>query len=800
MGDVHNQFTGNATYVIQARDIIGDVVFQTVTESPQGRAATDLAKVVRAQWRDEAVTRGLAGAGALAVRWVADWSVADHQENVRVTAAGGLGDLANAFRTMPDQRLVIIGAPGSGKTSLAILLTLELLRDRTAGQPVPVVLLASSWDPGREHFDAWLGRRITEEYLEQGDDLTRDRIRELVRDREVIPVLDGIDEMPELLLEEALAALNRALGDGSPVILTCRAAEYANAVADKSVLGAAAVIRAQPVAAEPAAGYLRRTSQPRLLARWEPVLSELVGNPAGPVAKTFESPLMLWLARTVYTTSANDPVELLDAQRFPDVSTIERRLLDALVPAVFRTGPRSPHQPRPARDWGPRRAQRWLAFLAAHLMRSRSREIEWWNLSQFTLLDLAVLAGIGFGLTPAITLLAGWYPTPDAVQSFELAIGADVAFKTGAMAQAVILVLRLRTSDLPRRPRLSGRLPGMVVLLAIVVTVGSFLSPGQSIVVIGDGVAAILVVGLTVPVQSAQALGPRALLRGEQATTALTVLLISPLIGGLTAWLMPTDGWAAASGIALIGGLGVAVVAVTVSPWGRWVLTKAALAVMRRFPLSALTFLEDAHRVGVLRQVGGVYQFRHSLLRERLASVWNDKDFAPAVGRYEPDELRLDGSGTMLGGWKFALLMVGGSVVVIAKLGAWADLQMWLSVGATWGGVALISWVPVRLVSRKAKLRLTSEVIEAGFGRRTVTFRWTDVEEVAVRKFEPSSGRSGGFMLHLRPAPSVELDTWVRVNSTGWVAVYSLGAKGVVPAQLDAALTRFAGDRWKRFE
>jgi hypothetical protein len=31
-----------------------------------------------------------------------------------------------------------------------------------------------------------------------------------------------------------------------------------------------------------------------------------------------------------------------------------------------------------------------------------------------------------------------------------------------------------------------------------------------------------------------------------------------------------------------------------------------------------MEFLADAHRRGVLRQVGGVYQFRHARLHERL--------------------------------------------------------------------------------------------------------------------------------------------------------------------------------------
>jgi hypothetical protein len=38
-----------------------------------------------------------------------------------------------------------------------------------------------------------------------------------------------------------------------------------------------------------------------------------------------------------------------------------------------------------------------------------------------------------------------------------------------------------------------------------------------------------------------------------------------------------------------------------------------------RLPLRLMRFLDDAHRRGVLRQVGAVYQFRHARLQDRLA-------------------------------------------------------------------------------------------------------------------------------------------------------------------------------------
>jgi hypothetical protein len=54
--------------------------------------------------------------------------------------------------------------------------------------------------------------------------------------------------------------------------------------------------------------------------------------------------------------------------------------------------------------------------------------------------------------------------------------------------------------------------------------------------------------------------------------------------------------------------------------WGRWfVLVRVALPLAGRLPWRLLVFLDDAHRRGVLRQSGAVYQFRHSRLQQRLA-------------------------------------------------------------------------------------------------------------------------------------------------------------------------------------
>ena len=54
--------------------------------------------------------------------------------------------------------------------------------------------------------------------------------------------------------------------------------------------------------------------------------------------------------------------------------------------------------------------------------------------------------------------------------------------------------------------------------------------------------------------------------------------------------------------------------------WGQWfVLARLWLPLTGRLPWTAEGFISDAYRRGVLRQAGGVYQFRHARLQDHLA-------------------------------------------------------------------------------------------------------------------------------------------------------------------------------------
>nr|MDT0663829.1 hypothetical protein [Micromonospora sp. DSM 115978] len=53
------------------------------------------------------------------------------------------------------------------------------------------------------------------------------------------------------------------------------------------------------------------------------------------------------------------------------------------------------------------------------------------------------------------------------------------------------------------------------------------------------------------------------------------------------------------------------------SPW--YAVSKSWFAIRGHLPWQLMRFLEDAHQRGILRQMGGVYKFRHLRLRDHLA-------------------------------------------------------------------------------------------------------------------------------------------------------------------------------------
>ncbi|GAA4856237.1 NACHT domain-containing protein [Saccharopolyspora cebuensis] len=586
------------------------------TPTRAAEAADVLAALVLRQWRDEIRVRRLDDPEPLAVRWRAD--------AVELSAAG---ELADRFRALDRPRLVITGAPGAGKTTLAVLLVRDLLVHRAPEDPVPVLLPIADWSPPAEAFPDWLARTLAAHYPAlRAPEFGPDAPATLVADGRVLPVLDGLDELPEPLRRPALTALNATLTREDALVLSCRADEYA--VLEDSITGA--VVVAPALEPGDAVAHLRRCTSGG--PGWERVFAELDADADAPVAGAVRTPLDVWLLRQVYGGTGADPGELTDRSRFPAAADITRHLLDHLVGALLGASPRG------RRRWDAEDAARWLSWLARHLDTTGTREFAWWRLHRALRFGPLLRTGLGvvFGLVlgalmGAVGAVSGWWfgaPSTGFLAGAVGGLGVGLAYGFAAGHTAEPAQVDLRWS---KRGGQLGR--GLVVPVAQWLLGG--LVVGAAFAVLGIDVLAefavlALVLGLlhgvvlwvAGPVPDQLAVDPVGALRGDLRLSAVRIgafVLVAGLIIGFGAGLIGNLTLVPA----LVAAVLVALLQDRASPprfagliYGGVVVV---LALRRRVPLRLMRFLDDAHRIGLLRAVGPVHQFRHAEVHDHLA-------------------------------------------------------------------------------------------------------------------------------------------------------------------------------------
>ncbi|QRP50298.1 BTAD domain-containing putative transcriptional regulator [Amycolatopsis sp. FDAARGOS 1241] len=630
-----------------------------------GRAVTELAEAVTWQWRAEAELRSLHRPQPIALHWSA---VA---RPGKPSLRGDLDDVAKTYAALPVQQLVVLGDPGSGKSVLSLVLTLELLRARGPGSPVPVLLSLASWDPRREHLDRWLAGRLAENHpaLLNAREYGRDAPTRLVLGGHVVPVLDGLDEMPADLRATALDALDQTMAVGRSLVLTSRSAEYEQVTRESgAVLSTATVVRLEPVTRQEAITYLSARENDR----WLPVADRLRRDPDGPLGRTLRTPLMVDLARIGYGA---DPAELLAAE---DEAALEGQLLDSLVPNAYAQVPQPPgRNPKtsPSGRYTAAQAMRWLGFLARHLEQRRSRDLAWWRLHHAVPAGTrAVLAGT---LIAVFFFAAGWFSAGPALAVIYALSFGGAGYLTHRFGRA--------PEPLHTELRFAGAAGKFAVRFAAGAVVGVLLGLGWSLatglvvfLALVFGVVFGVHVWLAKPVDASRVSSPRTILRNERTgAIALSVsFLVSaglfdgiafaftaqtrflPVLGGRFDLALAIAGGVAgalfgffmARGLAalcyglagaiaggqvfppaanpvlpfVVGvcfGCGIGVAVLVTRAWGNYFVHHFWLAATGRLPWRLMHFLDDAHRRGVLRQAGDVYQFRHARVQERLAEV-----------------------------------------------------------------------------------------------------------------------------------------------------------------------------------
>ncbi|XVV03491.1 NACHT domain-containing protein [Actinosynnema sp. CA-248983] len=560
-------------------------------------AAVDaLAKALHAQWTEECRARGL-GDDLLDLHWSSAQGRPGRSDAV-----------VGAFER--ERRMVFLGEAGSGKSTVAMLLTVGLL-DRHVDGPVPVLLPLSTWDPDVEDVRTWMTHRLyedhpalrnTELYGSYAADL-------LIEQRRVFPVLDGLDRIPRAKRAEALERINRAFPKSSPLVLTSRFDEFTELGA---VVPAADVVELQPLDHEEIAGYLRAHADPLTAARWEPIFLHLRDEPDGRLADALSTPLAVWLAGVVY--AHGEPSELLDRGRFPDRRAIEYHLVDTLVDGAF--GDRgAAHQARASQVWPRDKARRWLAFLARE---AGMADIAWWRvrravhgtwLALLGALALGTIGGVG------VAWLMAYASSP------------KFAPWTGLAAGLLVAAAALHASGTrDPKPRL-GVWRSLVVVSGVLGTAlglvfGALYGLSAGLVVgLGLGVAVALRFALADSAELTHPSSPKWTMARDRVAVWTGSLVLS-VVFGAAAGLVFGPHQSGMVGLGLASGLMLGfTLSVLHLRWWWFTVARIWLAVRGKLPWELMVFLEDARKLGVLRQAGACYQFRHALVQERLAGA-----------------------------------------------------------------------------------------------------------------------------------------------------------------------------------
>lgn len=275
--------------------------------------------------------------------------------------------------------LLILGDKGAGKSTLLLELAERLLREAEddPSQPIPVILDLSLWSGEHSRLEKWLLQHLTQA---QGYRIPYQAARNLLENRQLLLLLDGLDEVIENRRADCIEAINNyrnppppsrfptfSVGgimarDGKngsrqetalsrPIVVCCRTTEY-EAIQNLQLLHLNHAVMIQPLTRQQVDDYLNAGGEEfrglRQVLEEKPALYD----------KFFTTPLRLSVA--VITYAGQSASELL--RNVPE-EALDQILWDAYIERMFV----HKHEDKPRYE--KQKALSWLAWMGHYLNR-----------------------------------------------------------------------------------------------------------------------------------------------------------------------------------------------------------------------------------------------------------------------------------------------------------------------------------------------------------------------------------------------------------------------------------------------
>lgn len=653
--------------------------------APDGDIVERVAARMLRDWSQHASDRRIADAhGLLPIRWtLTDAPVAPRASAVLASPprfsplpgsrpidladladGGGRIELHAAYAGLSSGRLVVVGPPGAGKSSAAIFLLLDALKYRTGAIyaqgnggvrvapveiPVPILYTLHGWNPEA----GTVGSRtavefVTDKLLDDFPNLPRLEIEEAVQMGRFMVILDGLDEVPSRLMSHVLNALSEA---PFRLVLLSRTAEAADATKDGTLSGSIA-IELQSLTVTEAVRYLLNKLPQPTPSPWQNVIQHLMSS--GPakgesgesdaVAIALCRPLLLVLASEAYSARSTGEAavdELLDYARFPTPASVEHHLLDRIVDVSY-----APTRSARSRSlYGLSQAKYTLAFIADQLAQRQVRDLAWWEIPSWfecktrapqraqvsgrafarplkIMITIGLVLGALSGTATGLLVGVAFGIVVGAVGGLIFGFSSDADLEQGPVNPASVWRSDARYVLLHTVGPLTACAFGSAAALALAIDQGNFGGAWLWSIALGGsvGLATALtgILPLYLNLKTLSHLGPIVAAAAVMLQGMARVTDFFPL-QELGSWLSIVAG--------VVLGLSISGLNLWApSPWLALSVLSERLARGEGTPRDLMRFLADAQRRGVLRSVGGVYQFRHATLQDRLAEYYRSSD------------------------------------------------------------------------------------------------------------------------------------------------------------------------------
>ena len=422
----------------------------------------------------------------------------------------------------------------------------------------------------------------------------------------MIPILDGLDELPRSKARRAATAINQAFTGEDPFILTCRTADLSLTMnGGNSRISADAAVELSSVEGAAALTFITANTLGEYLASWTKVESDLRISEPHPMASILQRPLTIWLTRAACRENRVSPATFLDKERFPTSAAIESFLIEAMTPALLSRASRvTPGRRRLFRSLpSTARSREMLAFIAVTLTNQGLRRFEWWNLPRC--LGPRERKSLATWLPIAPALLLSLLVLPPAVV-LGFSVKSALITLVGALGLAAMGGLRGRW-----RASIGAPVVDSLSDFTWIPTAGFRLTPQpEPRTMEWEMRRSIRSERRLAFMRTYPRLAPLLVLAVVLSWIEFHVFLRNlpffiVIIGTLSSCSIPPSTGNSDSGK---------------TSWGPYIITRLWLAFHGDMPFGFTAFLEKLRFAGLLRSVGATYEFRNIELQPALAS------------------------------------------------------------------------------------------------------------------------------------------------------------------------------------